>query len=578
MGDKPKPVTREELQKLAVTDVDAFGCLRYLREREVVPAIPELEKKGENQLPGIEGSLLDLYHSLWSPEPVVRDAVPPARKYWAGLLGQALTSSAYEELHGATQLSELKSVLGTVAMGESVLALVPEEDKTQLQELHKAQQAADAAQKQASEMEAQADIAQMLADAAAAGSSAGQGVGKAAGRPGAGQASPSAEAPSGAMASGQQSGGRPQGGGMTPEEAQARANELAEAAAQAKAEAKKARANADESQLAAEILAEELLGQPGSAKAEEKLRELARIGLQAMRDAQKKVSEVSETIQAWGLEEGELHRKGIPEALGLLERMRRNVAFQKFAALLGRIRQIAARKARSKIAGEGVRIATVETGRDLKRALPCELVALSSSVPALRVKALMRWAQGELRLAGQQVRRKLGHGPVVVCEDASGSMEGAKQQWAKAVTLALAHYARLQRRSFGWIMFDSSVRLSRTYPQGRLSAEQMLELAEARAGGGTDFETPLKKAFEMIRAEGLKKADIAFITDGDCAVSDKFLSWLREEKKALEVTIVAVLCDAGHSADRTVRMFADRIETASAFTAEEAERKVFGHF
>lgn len=554
---KVRPLSRPELQKLLVTDADAFTAIRYLRHRESIPAIPDLEEKGSKALPGVEGALCDLYHTLWDPEPKVQDEVAPDRRYWRELLGQAMQSSAYEELHAATQLKELQSVLGTVAMGESVIAMVPQEDKEKLQKVAEAQQQADEMGEQAQQAQADANAAQQLADAAS------------------GQGPAFAEASAGKQSqspSGQPSGGQ---GQMTPQQAKAIANQLAEAAAAAKADAQAAQQLAGEAKAKAEAMAEELLGKPGSKQVEDKLRELARIGLQAVRDAQAKVEEVSSTIEAWGLEEGELVRKSIPESLGLLERMKKNANLKKFASLLGRIRKIAARKAKAKIAGEGVRVTVPETGRDLKRAHPAELVALAH--PALRVKALNRWTRGELRLFGEKSRQKLGYGPVIVCEDGSGSMEGAKQQWAKAVTLSLAYYAKLQSRSFGWMLFDYGVRQSKTYPQGRLTPEQMLELVEARSGGGTNFEMPLKKAVEMIRNEGLKKADIVLITDGECAVSDSFLREFRTAKKAFEFNVMTVLCDVGSTADATVRQFSDRVEKISAFTAEEAESRVFGH-
>lgn len=577
---RPRPISRNDLMSLAVTDADAFTALRYLRHRDATPAIPEIEEKGESRFPGIASSmLLDLYHCLWSPEPQVKDEVTPDRRYWQKMLKPAIESQAYADLHGATQLSELKSVLGTITMGESVMGLVSKDDGEKLQELAQTQAEANELQQIADESQNSADQLQEMAEAAA--QAAGQE------QPQSGQGQPSGQQSDSQSQPGQSSGqsqaakggsqGQPNGGKgqLTPEQAKALANQLAEAATQAKAEAQTAKAMADEATLKAEIQAEELLGQTGSELAEQKLRELTRAGLSAVKSAQTKVQEVSETLEGWGLDEGELTRNGLPEALGMLERMKRNENLRKFAALLGRVRKIAARKARSKLAGDGQKISAPETGRDIRRAHTSELVALSH--PALRAKALKRWTQGELRLHGQQAKPKLGHGPVIVCEDGSGSMDGAKQQWAKAVTLSLAHYAKLQKRSFGWILFDSHVVCSQTYPQGRISASQMLELVESRAGGGTNFEKPLRSALEMIQKQGLKNADICFITDGECAVSDEFISEFKTAKNALEINVFTVLCDCGSSADKTVSEFSDRIEHASSFSTEEAESIVFSH-
>lgn len=602
MTNKVQPLRRDEILSLAVTQADAFTALRHLRHRETVPAIPDLEEKGSNALPGIEGSLLDLYYTLWDPEPGVKSEVAPARRYWHGILTQAMATSAFGELRSQTQLHELKAVLGTISMGESVLAMVPRKDQQKLQELAATQAEADELDEQAQQAQAQAQALQAMAQAAGEAATDPANGGESGGQPQkgapgeAGDTADSQGAPSNQpgnaptkSASGGRSGGQPSqspstesesssakgSGQMSPEQAKALANQLADAAAKAQAEAEAAKDLADEAKAKAEKQATELLGEPGSQQAQDKQRELARLGLQAAKDAQAKVEEVSETIEAWGLDEGEFTRKPIPEALSIMERMRRTEAFRKFAALLGRVRQIAARKAKSKIAGEGVRITVPETGRDIRRAVSAELVALTH--PATRVQALTRWAHGELRLNGQQTKKRLGHGPVIVCEDSSGSMNGEKHRWAKAAVLSLALYAKLQKRSFGWIMFDYGVRRHQTYPQGQMTAEQMLEIAEARSGGGTDFESPLRKALEMIREAGLKKADIAFITDGECAVSDAFRREFLAAKKALEINVIAILCDVGSSSDSSLREFADRIETVSSFTADEAETKLFRH-
>lgn len=538
-----KPIDRAKLHGQMVTDADAFTALRYLRHREAVPALPEMEEQGNESLPGFEASLSDLYYSLWEPEPKLKEEIPSDRRYWKTLLGQTLQSASYAELHGMTQLKDLSSILGTIAMGESVLTLIPEEDKEKLQELSAAQQSADDLQQQTDQAQAAAQAAQMLADAAS------------------GSSGICDDAPT--------------QGQLTAAEAQTIANELAKQAAEAKANAQNLRQQAKEANAKAEQLADDLLGKPGSQEAEQKLRELTRLGLQAVKDAQAKVQEISDTLESWGLEEAELFQQGIPESLALLERMKRNASLKKFAELLGRIRKIAGRKARQKTKAEGVKITRTEYGKDLKRAQRSELVALSN--PALRPKALKRWTAGELRLLGQQAKQKLGHGPVIICEDSSGSMDGEKQQWAKATVLSLAYFAQLQKRGFGWIMFDSRVRKAKHYPNGQVSAKDKLEIVESRSGGGTDFEKPLKEAIEMIKQQGLKKADICFITDGECAVSDQFLKEFSEAKKSLEINIFAVLCDVGSTSDATIRKFSDRVEKVSQFSADEAATKVFSH-
>lgn len=555
------PLERSELINSSVTAMDAFTALQYLRRREEAPAIWAMEEKGAKKLLGTPAALGDMFHTLWSEEPAVlpRDRVPPSRRYWRGLLEQSVKTDAFQALHAQTVGSSLLSFVGTVEAGTTILGLISKEDAQKLQELDKAQGAADEAEETAVAAQAEADSFQQLAEEMMQGAAMPGGGGQ--GQPGNGT---SAAPGSGA------------GGGLTGAQAQKLADQLSSRWADAQAKAEAARTAADAAQARAEALANALMGQPGSVEAERKLTELKRLGMGALAKAQAKVAEISDTIDGWGLEEGELDCMSQPEALGLLEKMRKNRDFQTFAKLLGRLRAVAAKKAANPTEGEGRRVTRRETGRDIARAYPSELVALAHT--ATRMQALQRWARGELSLRGQEAKKTLGHGPVVVCEDASGSMDGTKQQWAKGVTLALAHFAKLKGRSFGWIMFDSAVQRHKVYPKGVLGAKELLEIAESRSGGGTDFELPLRKAVEMIERDGLKKADIAFITDGECAVSGEFLSWLAGKKKQLDFSVIGVMCDVGDGvSDATLKQFCDRVERATAFSVEEAESKVFSH-
>ncbi len=555
------PLERAELINQSVTGMDAFTAHQYLRRREEAPTIWAMEEKGAKKLPGTPAALGDMFNALWSEEPAVlpRDRVPPPRQYWRGLLEQTVQTDGFQALHAKTVGSSLLSFVGTVEAGTTILGLVSKEDAQKLQELDKAQGAADEAEETAAAAQAEADSLQQLAEEM---------------MQGAGMASGAGQGQSGG--NGTPSPGSGAGGGLTGTQAQQLADQLSSRWADAQAKAEAARAAADAAQARAQTLADALMGQPGSAEAERKLTELKRLGMGALAKAQAKVAEISDTIDGWGLEEGELDRMPQPEALGLLEKMRKNRNFQAFAKLLGRLRAVAAKKAANPTEGEGRRVTRRETGRDIARAYPSELVALAH--PATRMQALQRWARGELSLRGQETKKPLGHGPVVVCEDASGSMDGVKQQWAKGVTLALAHFAKLKARSFGWIMFDSAVRMNRVYGKGVLGAKELLEIAEAKADGGTDFEKPLRKAVEMIERDGLKKADIAFITDGECAVSTSFLEWLAGKKKQLDFSIIGVMCDVGDGvSDATLKQFCDRVERATSFSVEEAEAKVFSH-
>jgi uncharacterized protein with von Willebrand factor type A (vWA) domain len=535
--EKKNFLSRSQLMSQMVTEADDFTALRYLRHRQDAPKVQELEQSGASILPNAAGAMADIYYSLWSPEVALKPAekLPASHGYWQQMLGSALKTSSFEQMHALTQFQELPSLIGAISMGQEVLALVPEEDRKKLQELNEAESQASDAQQQMQSAEAQSEAAgQLMAQL----QTAMQG-----GQPSAQAQNFQAELQSQMQAAQSQA----QAAQMTLEQAQARAQEIAES----------------------------LMGKPGSTEAAAKQTQLSRIAQAAATKAVTEVKEVSNMLQSWGIEPGELSQGNLPSAMDVIQRMRKSEAFKKFKDLLGRMRNIAARKAKSNATREGRFVPKTEYGRDIALAESDQLAALVH--PALRHQALQSWVRGELRLKGRKFKRSLGKGPVVVCEDSSGSMDGAKQQWAKAVVLALAYFAKLERRTFVWIMYDSVVQKAKVYVQGNLGPEQMLEVAESRSGGGTNFERPLAKALEMIQKEGLKKADVCFITDGECSVPAQFLAEFVKQKRQMEVNVISVLVDVGDTSSATVEQFSDSVQVVSSFTAEEAGQKVIAN-
>ncbi|OGL94687.1 hypothetical protein A2348_03080 [Candidatus Uhrbacteria bacterium RIFOXYB12_FULL_58_10] len=585
---RPAPLDRKKVAPQLVTSADAFSLMQYDERRRDTPALGELEANG--RLPGMPAVLADLAFSLWAHEPGVKDEVPADRRYWRDLLGQTVDSSAFKSLSAQTRADWFMSTLGTIEASREILELVPDEDAQELENIAQAQAQADELEQAAQQAQAQAEafeamLAQMTQQPApteASGAQAGQGSGSGQPQPGQGQGQPGQG--QGQPGQGQGS-GLPQPGAGTPSGASSaggmpltadQAQRLADELAKQKVTVGEARELADLAKAEANAKADALMGQPGSAQAEAKLTELRRLGMGAMLKAQEKVGDIADTIRAWGLEPGELNRMPVPEALGLLERMRRNSGFKEFTKLLGRLRAVAKKAAKSKDKGEQRQVPRRETGRDISRALPSELTAYAIG-GALRAQMLQRWSRGELKLRATETQNKpKGKGPVVVCRDSSGSMAGERQRWATGTHLALASYAKVQNRAFGSIIFDTRVAHSKVFKAGAVGARDLLEIVETHTGGGTNFEAPLRGAMKMIDDQGLSKADIVFITDGECAVSEVFLREFLAWKRIKEVSVIAVIVD-DHAGDATVRQFADRVERASSFTADEAESKVFAH-
>lgn len=196
---------------------------------------------------------------------------------------------------------------------------------------------------------------------------------------------------------------------------------------------------------------------------------------------------------------------------------------------------------------------------DLARLLPTELVNLEDEALETLFYArfleqnLMTYelqgvtlTQGEL-LELEQKRT----GPVVACLDTSGSMSGAPLLKARALLLAVSAILQQEARSLHVVLFGDNGELREYVMHEENSAAGLLHFLRQGFGGGTDFETPLNRACEIIRdAKAYEKADILMISDGDCVLSDDYIEHLQTRKKMLDCSIYSVLCHGQRVTDR----------------------------
>jgi uncharacterized protein with von Willebrand factor type A (vWA) domain len=165
--------------------------------------------------------------------------------------------------------------------------------------------------------------------------------------------------------------------------------------------------------------------------------------------------------------------------------------------------------------------------------------------------------------------KPLGKGPLVVLLDKSGSMDGDKDIWATAVSLALLEVAQRQRRTFALLAFESMVRDEQIVGPGDALPEQALFTA---TGGGTEIGLALRRGLELIAEHPgvLKKADVVLVTDG---MSETFAAEkLREQARSMGVTILGVGINVASEAlaawaDQAVSV--DRLDTVDDKAAEQ---------
>ncbi len=188
---------------------------------------------------------------------------------------------------------------------------------------------------------------------------------------------------------------------------------------------------------------------------------------------------------------------------------------------------------------------------DVARVLPSELLNLEDeTLEALFYARLLERQLLTYELSGtslatgeetEDVRKCTG--PVVACLDTSGSMAGAPLLKAKALLLAIAHILNKESRSLHVLLFGSAGELREFSMTEQSNAAGLLSFLQNGFGGGTDFETPINRAFEIISSnKDYQKADVLMISDGDFKVSSEFVRDVEGKKSQVDCVIYSVLC------------------------------------
>lgn len=276
----------------------------------------------------------------------------------------------------------------------------------------------------------------------------------------------------------------------------------------------------------------------------------------------------SEIGAGWGTGAGQRQRRGDMALRARLAYLAsHDQRLQHIARLAGRLRRLAAAAQRMRAHHTPDELVGVEVGADLTRILPQEMALLGSGNAALETLWFAKFLERGLLQYEMSGKQPVGKGPVIVCVDESGSMGGAASEWAAGVALALLGICAKQRRMFRWVHFGSSYELDHEdYPDGRGAPTQVMESALHFFGGGTDFDHPLTTALEAIETSALAKADVIFVTDGQCQVSDAVLERWVTTKAAKQFSCFALLIGRDDPYARaTLDTFADSVVVVNPY-------------
>jgi Mg-chelatase subunit ChlD len=217
-------------------------------------------------------------------------------------------------------------------------------------------------------------------------------------------------------------------------------------------------------------------------------------------------------------------------------------AVKRIASLAGRMYASLRGSAVRRVPGMSGEVYSIEQGADIARLLPAELALLDD--PFLELPLLERL--GTYRAAQYAVRgtQKRTRGPLVVAIDESGSMHGARIEWAKAAAIALARVAKDDNRPMRVVHFSESCEVQELRPADPAS---MMQMIRTFLDGGTAISRALEVSIAEVVAlelKGSRGADIICITDGvDPTVAAQEVALDHADKLGARLWTIAVECE-----------------------------------
>lgn len=292
----------------------------------------------------------------------------------------------------------------------------------------------------------------------------------------------------------------------------------------------------------------------------------------ALRQAIERVGEVSDTLEAWGTGNGE--SQTVEQKTELLNRVKGNRKFKEMSKIIGRMRKLAkAMGAKAYTHGRGERVG-IEFGNQVSKVLPSELALLAT--PETSVLFYKKYTEKKLKQYQEKAPEYKGRGHMIVCVDESGSTQGGKEYWAKALSLALLDVAKKDNRNFAHIPFNDGVGNVTEVSADEADYQQKIwSIANNFMSGGTNFAPPLEKAMELLMKDEYHNADLVFITDGHAPLSKETLKRLTEFKEKKKTKIIGILLDkGGNVSDLTLKTFANKVYKTSMLSEDSIAETV----
>jgi len=249
---------------------------------------------------------------------------------------------------------------------------------------------------------------------------------------------------------------------------------------------------------------------------------------------------MGEMGRLWDMSKGQWQRINFDILKKYAELLQRDTSLQKLAEMLGRMRQAEIEyeeevfsqmvpkpawkiehAAKSELVG-------VHESDDISSMLPAEAVLLADKTTELlfykkyaekklqtfeyQAKVFF-WEEEEIqRKRRKEKEKEEKKGPIIICVDTSGSMQGTPETVAKTLSFALLKIAVRDNRKCYLISFSTAIE-TLNLTDLKNNFDKLIEFLSMSFNGGTDAIPAMREALRMLETEDYKKADVIMVSD-----------------------------------------------------------------
>ncbi len=293
-----------------------------------------------------------------------------------------------------------------------------------------------------------------------------------------------------------------------------------------------------------------------------------------------KIIESQVMTRAFG---GEGKHLSLEEKVRIAEQIQSSRILAEIAKYLGKWRSIAIESKAKSYKVTPTSVTGITMGGDLARTLPSEfqhLLPLKGEMDdkVNRARQALFFSKFLARsLVNYEItqQEKEGKGSVVCLLDTSGSMSGTNDSFSKAISLVLFEMAKKDNRNFVFILFSGKNETIRyDFPMGEQDPKKLMDALTSFIGDGTDFETPLSIAMQVIEEDVYRDGDIVFITDGMASLDNDFLKDFNALRIRKDTKVLSVVLDCNSWHKDTITEFSDNVIRSSSLFSEENQERV----